>query len=102
MPYKHCCLILGVALFLTVGFCLLTISRRAAKPMHLYSEVVPPTTKLLANLNELAQAGECELVAKKLELWQKLWLEYREGGETPEMFNAQIIGLTSEAIELQQ
>lgn len=93
MPYKHLCFVLAASLALVTIVAINEAIRVRTRPVHVRSELVVPTTKLLADINSLVEAGACELAAEKLQLWEELWNEYLRGGETPEGFCQRILQL---------
>lgn len=96
MSYKHLCFVLAGCLVLVIVVAGVQIGRLKVHPWNVRSELVVPTTKLLSDINSLAEAGERDLAMEKLKLWEKHWNKYLGGGETPEGFCQSILDYGSQ------
>ena len=66
---------------------------KSAERAHFQGGVVFPTHAIIADINQTIQKGDSELAGRKLELLDKKFWEFRDGGASPEIFVSDIKAL---------
>ena len=86
-PVIICVISVAAGIALSIAVCKTV---KSVDKTFFMGSVVYPTHAIIADINQTIQKGDSELAGRKLELLDKKFWEFRDGGASPELFASDI------------